>query len=230
MAAAIDVVPLPLAEVTFPPSHPLAGNDGVVNGFLIRHPDAFILVDTGIGVGSDVIDAAYQPRRKGLEEALSALGTMLEDIDAVVNTHLHFDHCGGNGGLPSLPIYVQQAEYEVFTRPGYTVTRWVDVTANYETRSGDFHLLPGVEVLSTPGHTQGHQSILIETPEGPVLIAGQAVYSKAEYQHIRTHGTLLQDDPPPDPEAYLASALRLIEIAPVRVYFSHDRLVWTTQS
>ena len=59
-----------------------------------------------------------------------------------------------------------------------------------------------------------------------VVLAGQAMYSKAEYEHIRTTGTNTEEDPPPDPAKYLASATRLIALRPRRVYFSHDRAVW----
>ena len=54
--------------------------------------------------------------------------------------------------------------------------------------------------MSTPGHSPGHQSLVIDTPSGAVALAGQAIYSKTEYEHIRMTGGPPEDDPPPDPE------------------------------
>jgi len=129
--------------------------------------------------------------------------------------------------FPGVPIYAQAPEYEAARRPNYTVPEWVDFEgADYVIVDGDTQVASGVRVMSTPGHTLGHQSLVIDTPEGTVALAGQAIYSEAEYEHIRTTGVALQNDAAPDPERYLASALRLIELEPRRVYFSHDRLVW----
>ena len=57
-----DVIPLHLADVTYPASHPLAGQDGVVLAFAIRHPDGIVLVDTGVGQGDAWVDENYRPR------------------------------------------------------------------------------------------------------------------------------------------------------------------------
>jgi hypothetical protein len=67
---------------------------------------------------------------------------------------------------------------------------------------------------------------VLDTRGGTVALAGQAMDSKAEYEHIRTTGTTTEEDPPPDPAQYLASATRLIGLRPRRVYFSHDRAIW----
>ena len=151
----------------------------------------------------------------------------MDDVRLVVNSHLHFDHCGNNMRFPGLPIYVQAAEYEAARRPNYTVPEWVDFEgADYAVVDGDTQVASGVRVMSTPGHTPGHQSLVIDTPSGTVALAGQAIYSKAEYEHIRTTGAAPEDDPPPDPARYLVSAARTHRIQPRRVYFSHDRAVW----
>src|SRR5437870_13689801 len=67
-----DVVPLHLADVTYPGSHPLAGKDGPVLAFAIRHPEGLVLVDTGIGEGNAWIDENYRPRRREVRDALAA--------------------------------------------------------------------------------------------------------------------------------------------------------------
>lgn len=218
-----QIVPLHLADMTFPDFHPLAGQQGQVFGFVVRHPDGIVLVDTGVGWGSQRIDEAYQPVHRQIEDALAGLGIGLGDVAAVVNTHLHFDHCGGNRQFPSVPIYVQRADYEATQMPRFTIPEWVDFPgARYELLSGEATILAGVKVIPTPGHTPGHQSVVVDTSEGPIVIAGQAIYSGAEYAHIRDTGQILPGDPQPDPNAYLASARRLIELRPRRIYFSHD--------
>ena len=72
-----------------------------VHAWLIRHPDGAILVDTGVGVGNQVIDEWYHPRCTSLLDALAGVGVAPSDISAVVMSHLHFDHCGQPGGAGS---------------------------------------------------------------------------------------------------------------------------------
>jgi N-acyl homoserine lactone hydrolase len=106
------------------------------------------------------------------------------------------------------------------------VADWVHFPgAHYVEVDGDQEVAPGVHLFSTPGHTPGHQSVVIETDDGPVVIAGQAIYSAAEFAHIRATGTLQAGDEPADPEAYLASALRMVALDATAVLFSHDEVV-----
>ena len=122
----------------------------------------------------------------------------------------------------------QAAELHAARQPDYTIPEWIDFDgAEYVVVDGDTQVARGVRLLSTPGHSPGHQSFVIDTRRGTVALAGQAIYSKAEYDQIRATGAAPDDDPPPDPVQYLASASRLIELEPRRVYFSHDRSVWT---
>ena len=217
-----EIESLHLADVTLPEWHPLAGQLCVVNAFVIRHPEGPVLVDTGVGAGHEGIDRLYQPVRQALAEALAAVELRVADVVAVINTHLHFDHCGENLLFAGLPIYVQAAEYEAAAEPLYTVREWVDFPgARFEQLSGETDLLPGLSVIPTPGHTPGHQSVLVEGENGLSVIAGQAVYSAAEFA----------DDEPAvggdwDDAAYARSLALLREMAPQRVYFSHDTAIW----
>jgi glyoxylase-like metal-dependent hydrolase (beta-lactamase superfamily II) len=222
-----DVIPLHLADVTFPDWHPLSGQSGEVYAFALRHPSGLILYETGIGTGNEFVDDSYQVVHRSIEAELEVHGHRVADVRLVVNSHLHFDHCGNNMAFPEVPIFVQAVEYEVARQPHYTVPEWVDFEgAEYAVLDGDAQVASGVRVLSTPGHTPGHQSLVLETRGGTVALAGQAIYSKAEYEHIRRTGTTTEGDPPPDPAQYLASAARLVGLRPHRVYFSHDRAVW----
>ena len=222
-----DVLPLHLADITFPDWHPLHGQTGQVLAFALRHPTGLILFETGIGSGSQLIDDLYEIDRRDIDTALASHGHGLEDVRLIVNSHLHFDHCGNNPRFPGVPIYVQAAEHRAAHEPHYTVPEWIDFNdAEYVVIDGDARVASGVRVLSTPGHSPGHQSVVFETADGLVALAGQAIYSPSEYEHLRTGGGASSDDPPPDPEQYLTSASRLIELRPRRVHFSHDLAVW----
>jgi N-acyl homoserine lactone hydrolase len=205
-----DVIPLHLADVTYPAVHPLAGQDGPVLAFAIRHPDGIVLVDTGIGEGNEWIEANYRPRGRDVRDALAAAELDPDNVRAIVNSHLHFDHCGQNRAVPGVPTYVQQAELDLALRQGHTIVEWVDFPqARYEAVAGDREIVDGVSVLATPGHTPGHQSVTIRTGDGLVLIVGQAA------QDARSFATGEAD----------ASVRRLRELNADRIHFSHDRAV-----
>jgi glyoxylase-like metal-dependent hydrolase (beta-lactamase superfamily II) len=152
-----DVIPLHLADVTFPETHPLRGQTGEVFAFALRHPTGLLLFETGIGRGNEFLDIYYQVLHRPIEVALEAHGHRLDDVRLIVNSHLHFDHCGNNSRFPGVPIYVQAAEYQAARQPNYTVPDWVDFEgAEFAVIDGDVQIASGVRVLSTPGHTPGH--------------------------------------------------------------------------
>src|SRR5690349_11221886 len=97
-----------------------------VLAYLVRHDNGLILFDTGIGDAGPGTEAHYRPRRRPLREALAAAGVGPEDIDLVVNCHLHFDHCGGNPLFGGTPIVVQDVELATARRGDYTVGELVD--------------------------------------------------------------------------------------------------------
>ena len=204
------VHPLHLADVIYPEGHPRHGANGPVFAFLVDHPDGPVLVDTGIGPPHKLIDRLYQPVRYPLGEALAGVGLAVADVRLIVNTHLHFDHCGGNQFLPERPILVQRRERESASSPGYTLPDWVEFPgANYHLLDGDSELLPGLRVVATR-HTPGHQSVVLDTDDGAVVIAGQAAETAAEFEADRED----------------ASIQKLKSLQPVRVFFSHDHAVW----
>lgn len=222
-----SLIRLHLADFVHPPGHPLAGQQGMVNAFAVRHAAGVALIDTGVGWGRERMDAIYGPGRRPLESALAEHGIEVGDVTLVINTHLHFDHCGGNRLFPEVPIYVQANEYEAAQQARFTVAEWFDFPgACYVQITGDVEISNGVWILSTPGHTPGHQSVLLDANNGPVLVAGQAIYSAAEYEYIRQMHELPLQERTNDSGTYLASARRLIELNARRVLFSHDTAAW----
>src|SRR4051794_36096769 len=204
-----DVLPLHPADITFPDWHPLRGQTGQVLAFALRHETGLILFETGIGSGNQLIDDLYEIDRTDIATELAAHDHGLADVRLIVNSHLHFDHCGNNPRFPGVPIYVQAAEYHAAHEPNYTVPEWVDFdAAEYVVIEGDSRVARGVTVLSTPGHSPGHQSVMFDSSDGLVALAGQAIYSRREYEHLQAAGTVSSEDPPPDPQQYLASAHR----------------------
>jgi N-acyl homoserine lactone hydrolase len=221
-----DVIPLMLADFRFPDDAPLAGQQGVVMGYGVVHPQGLIVVDTGIGEGNTWVDEKYRPRARRIPEVLAEAGLDIGDVVAVVNSHLHFDHSGQNSVFPGVPIYVQDAEWEIAHSTVYTVLDWIDFPgARYLRISGDHNLFPGVDLVSTPGHTIGHQSVVIESPSGPIVIAGQAVYTAGEW--TESAGAWEGSASAWDPGRYAHSVERLRKLKPVRVFFGHDRKAWT---
>ena len=82
-----------------------------VHGFLIKHPDGAGLVDTGYGRPLELIKD-YRPVNASVAAALRKHDVDPSDIRWIINSHLHFDHCGQNAVFPQAPLYVQRAEYE----------------------------------------------------------------------------------------------------------------------
>jgi N-acyl homoserine lactone hydrolase len=150
----------------------------------IVHPDGLVLVDTGMIDSTPELDAEWQPTPHPLPFEL------VRAVAIVVNTHLHFDHCGGNRLFPGLSIHVQRRELaDARTQDDYTIREWVDFPgATYVEHDGEVEILPGVRLLPAPGHTAGHQVVVVETDEGPVVLGGDVGYSFAEVGRGDTPG------------------------------------------
>lgn len=152
---------------------------------LIQTAGKNIIVDTGYGTKLNEKDVRrLQPERApgGLLRGLAHLGLTADDIDLVIDTHLHGDHCGGNtryadDGVTILPTFpnaeyvVQRREYEDAMRPNertratYHPMNYEPLVQNGQMRllQGDSDLAPGVYGVVTPGHTPGHMSVRIES-------------------------------------------------------------------
>jgi N-acyl homoserine lactone hydrolase len=120
-------------------------------------------------------------------------GFDVSGIDVVVNTHLHFDHCGGNHLFAGKPTYVQRRELDdARNLDDYTIREWVNAPGvTYVPVDGELEVVPGVRVLPTPGHTAGSQVVVVETSGRPIVIAGDTAVFSSELDQPRTEGQRL---------------------------------------
>jgi N-acyl homoserine lactone hydrolase len=112
------------------------------------------------------------------------------DVACVINTHLHFDHCGGNRLFPGVPIHVQARELaDARSLDPYTIREWVDFDgATYVEHEGEVELLPGIRLLPAPGHTDGHQVVVVETDAGTNVLGGDVGVWFGELESGTTEG------------------------------------------
>lgn len=225
-AGAYRISPLDLGTLTIPAGTPMGGRVLPIRAYVVQHAHGTLLFDTGLGAEYAEFDARLAPTRRVLAEELSALGVGPGDITCVVNCHLHYDHCGGNPLFPGVPIYAQRRDYDARDEIGWYVQGRVDF-ADVDLRllDGDHTPLPGLRLVPTPGHTPGHQSLVVEDEDGAVILAGQVTYTAAEFA-----------DPKAEPargwktawngDAFLESIAYLRSLNPIRVYFAHDSEYW----
>ena len=156
---------------------------------VLDHPGGRVLVDTGMTELHPAV-ADMDPRLVPLSEQD---GFDVDSIDLVVNTHLHYDHCGGNHLFAGRPVHVQRRELEdALGRDDYTIREWVDAPGvEYVPVDGEHELLPGIRLVPAPGHTAGSQVVLVDTADGPVVIAGDTAVFFEELDEPRTEGQRL---------------------------------------
>ena len=201
----------------------LGGPDGrrwPVHGFVVTHPGGAVLVDTGVG-GPDELLSDWRVVNRSAADALAELDMTPGDIGLVINTHLHFDHCGQNAVFPHAPHVVQRAELDRAQRESPELYEWFDfMNARFELLDGDTEVLPGLAVLATPGHTVGHQSVVVRAADGaPDVLIGDAAYTPRQYL-----GPADGELPPgqaSDLPAWRGSLQRIRSMGHPRVHFCH---------
>ncbi|MDX6281287.1 MAG: N-acyl homoserine lactone hydrolase [Kribbellaceae bacterium] len=154
---------------------------------VIDHPQGRVLVDTGMTTLHPLV-ADMDPRIHRLtKEQLDPAS-----IDIVVNTHLHFDHCGGNHLFAGKPIYVQRQELaDALSQQEYTVREWVEAPGvEYVPVDGELELLPGVRLVPGPGHTRGSQLVLVDSDLQRTAVVGDLAISSRDLDDPQTEGQL----------------------------------------
>jgi glyoxylase-like metal-dependent hydrolase (beta-lactamase superfamily II) len=198
------------------------------NCYLIHHDKGWFLWDTGlddtIAAKPDGVTAGngalHMKRTKTLAAQLEALGVKPADIKGMAISHTHPDHVGNIEEFPQTMLYVQKAEYDWPAegggprfKPEHPVTKL----------DGDYDIFGdgSVMIISTPGHTPGHQSLLVRLPKtGAVLLSGDAVHFKDNWDNRRVPG------PNFNKEQSLASLQKMSDILAkehAQLWINHDK-------
>lgn len=168
--------------------------DFVDTCYLIKHGKGWFLWDTGIADSVAAMPNGLVPadpkavtwrRPKTLAAQLEQLGVKPDDVKAMAVSHTHPDHTGNVELFPKATLYVQKAEYDwpgANNEPRFKPSHPVELLAGDKDVFGDGSLT----ILSTPGHTPGHQSLLVKLPKtGAVVLSGDAVHFKDNWDNRR---------------------------------------------
>lgn len=201
--AMFGVVPKPLWERRIPADERNRIQMGM-RCLLIEHERGLVLIDNGLGnKESDKFHQIYGAENAGeggrtwLEDGLRRLGIAPGDVALMIDTHLHFDHAGGNTYVdaerqvrltfPRARYVVQRAEYlwatttNERTVASYFAHNFVPVmeSGRLELVSGEVEIVPGITLMPTPGHTPGHQSVRLDSGGETALFLGDLVPTAA---------------------------------------------------
>src|SRR3954469_8222038 len=168
--------------------------DFVDSCYLIKHAQGWFLWDTGVsdavaampnGLAPADPKAVFWRRPKTLAAQLDQLGVKPSDIKAMAISHTHPDHVGNVEMFPTTMLYVQKAEYEW---PGTNNAPRFKAEHPVTKLEGDHDVFRdgSVTILSTPGHTPGHQSLLVKLPKtGALVLSGDAVHFRSNWENRR---------------------------------------------
>ena len=205
-----------------------------VYSVLVEHDDGLFLFDTGIDLDhmNRVLpfELPEQTEEQTIPAQLALCGFSLGDVTAVVNSHLHIDHVGGNQLFKGTGVrhvihereVAQARNHEPFEFFGYSDKSWDYEGANIETFSGDTELARGIRLIETPGHTIGHCSVLLEG-DRPLLFAMDVSYTASALERGIQPGFHY------DPVAGVRAIARVKEVAAesgAEILYSHDMDAW----
>lgn len=198
--------------------------EAALKPLLIIDGNEKILVDTGIGELPKSYQAFHTVKKTAENSLLVQLGKQglkPEDVTAVINTHLHFDHCGNNALFKNAKFYVQTEELRYayapdrFQKAAY-VRQFFDLNAEYTQLHGEYKVTENVSVIPTSGHTIGHQSVAVNANGKTVVYCGDAAPLRENLEKKSIPGVLFRAD-----EA-LRSIERLRRIEGAVFVYSHD--------
>jgi N-acyl homoserine lactone hydrolase len=208
-----------------------------VPGYLIRSASGrTILVDSGNPralIGRESAEPWWSllndtRPEDDLVNRLAELGLAPSDVDLLISTHFDFDHCGRHDvfGAAGITSFVQRAHLAVAHEDArFDDALWDIPGITYVPVDGDLELEPGLQLIASPGHTIGHQSVFVETTDGPVLLAIDAI-SMAEQLTMKAFPSTY-----PDPAAALQSRDKLVALAGetgALLVMGHDAAQWET--
>jgi len=203
--------------------------DFVDSCYLIKHAQGWLLWDTGVADAVAAMPSGLAPsdpksvhwrRPKTLAAQLDQLGVKPSDIKAMAVSHTHPDHVGNVEMFPAVMLYVQKAEYDW---PGANNTPRFKPEHPVTKLEGDRDLFGdgSVIILSTPGHTPGHQSLLVKLPNtGAVVLSGDAAHFKENWDNRRVPSNNV------DKEQTLASMQKISDVLArekAQLWINHDK-------
>ena len=207
---------------------------------LVDTADGYVLFDTGMNCeGLHDPEHTWGPRAKAIEPRLvpeddvrirlGQVGVRLEEIRLVINSHLHWDHCGGNRLFRHCPVLAQRKELAFAQAPsgpvqGGYMRNHFDVPVSYESVDGDEEVAPGVHLIATHGHTPGHQSLVVDLASGQrVVLCADAAYTYATIARTLLSGNVW------DRAETVASLARLRALgeAGATIIPGHEPELWT---
>lgn len=224
----------------------LAGESGRITipvpCYLIDHPKGRVLFDTGLHVSTQsdpvarlgetlasVYDVRFRPGEE-LTRRLEALEVAPESIDLLVNSHLHFDHTGGNEQVPNATLVVQRREWEAgrdpdLMRANFYDPKDYDLGHPLRLADGEEDLFGDGSVVCVPtyGHTPGHQSLRLRVGSRDILLAADTCYLRRslDEMHLPPIG---HDDAA---QAEVLRRLRELRAAGTEIFFGHDPEFWS---
>ena len=222
-----------IAASAFLPGAPDVRTFAPVWSALLRTPEGNVLFDTGLHpVHVERPDATFgqasfkvvMSAEDAIVSRLASLGVRPDDVAVIVNSHLHFDHAGNNGAFPRA-TFVVQAEHIAFARgkPNFPGVYWDIPELAYMPTSGRARIAAGVEVVPTPGHAPGHQSLVVDLAEtGRVVLCGDAAFTRENLETRR----IRQPDEASAVES-LALIRSLVKDDLDRAFPSHDATSWS---
>lgn len=171
------------------------------NAFLVLADGKKLLVDSGMA-DTEKADwhhpGSYQPEGFRIDQRLAELGVTPAEIDAVIFTHLHWDHCANMKLFTNAEFWVHATELAFALDPHILYYKSYESEklgveppfkgAEFKTVEGEYSFSPSVTLFPTPGHCPGHQSVAIQTDGGVVVIAGDAVFADENMQPDKKRG------------------------------------------
>lgn len=214
--------------------------------YLIKHPDGYVLFDTGNALevvdnkeehwGLDTV-AAYDPvmtEEQWVVNAIQKVGVKAEDIKYVILSHLHLDHAGGVGHFPNAKYIVQRDELHFAYTPDFYM-KGAYIRKDFD-KPVDWHILEGwrdnkydvfgdgkILIYFTPGHTPGHQSVLVNLDKsGPFFITADSCYTRENLDEDVLPGLVAE----PRSTVNTIQTIRALRDQGVTIVVGHDPVEW----